>query len=64
MPHFISALQNPWGFTFCIVILDMKSSRIVKVRLGHEEIEFVQYLERINGELGRELLGWNGEKGF
>lgn len=57
MPHFISALQNPWGFTFCIVILDMKSSRSAKVRLGHEEIEFVQYLEHINGELAQRIVG-------
>ncbi len=57
MPHFISALPNPCGFTFCIVILDMMSSRIAKVRLSHEEIEFDQYLEHINGDLAQRIVG-------
>ena len=57
MPHFISALQNPCGFTFCIVILDMKSSSIAKVRLSCEEIEFDQYLEHINRDLAQRLVG-------
>jgi hypothetical protein len=33
----------------------MKSSRIAKVKLGHEEIEFVQYLEHINGDLAQRV---------
>ncbi len=45
MAHFISALQNPWGYTSCIVILNMMLSRIAKIRLNHEEIGFEQYLE-------------------
>ena len=53
----MSALQNPCGFTFCIVILDMMSSRIAKVRLSHEEIEFDQYLEHINGDLALRIVG-------
>jgi hypothetical protein len=35
----------------------MKSSRIAKVKLGHEEIEFVQYLEHINGDLAQRIVG-------
>ena len=45
MAHFISALQNPWNYTSCIVILNMMLSRIAKIRLNHEEIGFDQHLE-------------------
>ena len=61
MLHFISPLQNPCGFTFFIVILDMKSSRIAKVRLTCK-IELVQYLEHINGDLAQRIVGFECRK--
>jgi hypothetical protein len=33
------------------------SSRNVKVRLSHEEIEFDQYLEHISGDLALRIVG-------
>ena len=35
----------------------MMSSRIAKVRLSHEEIEFDQYLEHINGDVAQRIVG-------
>jgi hypothetical protein len=35
----------------------MKSSRIAKVSLRHEDLEFDQYLEHINGDLAQRIVG-------
>lgn len=35
----------------------MMSSRFAEVRLSHEEIEFDQYLEHIDGDLAQRIAG-------
>jgi hypothetical protein len=35
----------------------MMSSRLAKVRLSHEEKEFDQYLEHIDGDLAKRIAG-------